>query len=93
MPPRPPLAPGANWQTDPILHEKPEFADLTKLALSVTFDVKPGRMVVFPAWLTHSVPVNASGHDRISFAFNLMFREYVRLASPALWRGTVKVDV
>ncbi len=175
MTPRPPLAPGANWQTDPILHEKPEFADLTKLAISagraaakflklkdqdlvvtglwgnvnppggrnsphthpnnflsgvyyvstpgnegrivfddpraqarvmmppiheftahngnnITFDVKPGRMVVFPAWLTHSVPVNASGHDRISFAFNLMFRDYVQNASPALWRGTVKID-
>ena len=48
-------------------------------------------MVLFPAWLTHSVPVNASGHDRISIAFNLMFRDYVEHASPALWKGTVRV--
>ena len=172
--PRPPLPAGANWQTDPTLHQHPDFDEVTKLAEragraaarflklkdrdlvvtglwanvnppggrnshhthpnnylsgvyyvstpgnegrivfddpraqarvmmppiteftahngnTITFDVKPGRMVLFPAWLTHSVPVNASGHDRISIAFNLMFRDYVEHASPALWKGTVRV--
>lgn len=56
-----------------------------------TLGVKEGRMVLFPGWLTHSVPVNASSDDRVSIAFNLMFRTYVEQASPALWKGTVKV--
>ena len=48
-----------------------------------TLEVKEGRMVLFPGWLTHSVPVNASSDDRVSIAFNLMFRTYVEQASPA----------
>ncbi len=59
---------------------------------NIVFDVKPGRLVLFPAWLTHSVPVNASEHERVSIAFNLMFRNYVAEASPALWRGRVRVN-
>jgi uncharacterized protein (TIGR02466 family) len=59
---------------------------------NIVFDVKPGRLVLFPAWLTHSVPVNASEHERVSIAFNLMFKNYVAEASPALWRGRVRVQ-
>jgi uncharacterized protein (TIGR02466 family) len=174
MSPRPPLAPGANWQTDPMIHRLPQFGELVALVEkaargaadflklkardlevtgcwanvnppggrnsshthpnnflsgvyyvatpasegrivfedprpqayvmmppvaeftpyngnNITFDVKPGRLVLFPAWLTHSVPVNRSNQDRVSIAFNLMFKNYVDEASPALWRGTVKV--
>lgn len=174
MTPRPPLAPGANWQTDPILHKLPQFAEIVQLVEragrgaveflklkcrdvvvtgcwanvnppggrnsshthpnnflsavyyvstpesegrivfedprpqayvlmppvaeftpyngnNVFFDVKPGRIVVFPAWLTHSVPVNRSAVERVSMAFNLMFPNYVNEASPAMWQGTVKV--
>lgn len=173
--PRPPLPAGANWQTDPILHRLPQFAELVRLieragrgaaeflklktrdlvvtgcwaninppggrnsshthpnnflsgvyyvstpegegritfedprpqayvmmppvtaftphnGNTITLEVKPGRMVLFPAWLTHSVPVNRSDQERVSIAFNLMFPGYVAEASPALWRGTVKVD-
>jgi uncharacterized protein (TIGR02466 family) len=57
----------------------------------VTFEVRPGRLVIFPAWLNHSVPINRTPHDRVSIAFNLMFPDYVTQASPALWRGTVPV--
>jgi uncharacterized protein (TIGR02466 family) len=172
--PRPTLPPGANWQTDPILHDHPDFAELMDVTLkaargavqflklkpmdlvvtgawanvnpsggrnsphthpnnflsavyyvaipegegrivfedprpqafvmmppverhgphnsnTVTFAVKPGRLVLFPAWLTHSVPVNRSGAERISVAINLMFKDYVEAASPALWKGTVRV--
>ena len=170
--PRPVLPPGANWQTDPMIHRLPQFADFvglverhaavvarflelksTELVMSgcwaninppggrnsvhshpnnflsgsyyvslpgghgsitfddprpqahvmmppstcrnaynsnvVTLDVKPGRMIFFPAWLSHSVPINRTGQDRVSIAFNLMFPNYVTDASPALWRGTV----
>jgi uncharacterized protein (TIGR02466 family) len=173
--PRPSLQPGTNWQTDPILHELPEFAELTDLIMkaagaaadilklksrqfavtgcwanvnppggrnsahthpnnylsgvyyvetpegegrivfddprpqafvmmppvtqftkftgnNVNFEVKPGRLVLFPSWLQHSVPTNKSAGDRITIAFNLMFQDYVERASPPLWRGTVPVD-
>src|SRR5688572_32572120 len=32
--PRPKVQPGANWQTDPILHTRPEFADFVGLVES-----------------------------------------------------------
>ena len=172
--PRPALPPGANWQTDPVLQDHPDFAELMELVLKaarkisdflevtakdlvitgawanvnppggrnsshthpnnflsavyyvdipegaaqITFEdprpqayvmmppvkafgpytsntvnvpVSPGRLVLFPAWLTHSVPVNPSSKDRVSIAINLMFRDYVEVASPALWKGTVQV--
>ncbi len=59
---------------------------------SITFEVKAGRMILFPAWLRHSVPVNRSNADRISIAFNLMVKDYLEEASPPLWRGTVPID-
>ncbi len=175
MTPRPALPPGANWQTDPVLHRLPQFAEFVSLVekagrgaveflklqhrdlvvtgcwanvnppdgrnsphthpnnfLSgvyyvatpasegrivfddprpqafvmmppvaqytpyngnhITFDVKPGRLVLFPAWLTHSVPLNRSTDDRVSIAFNLMFQRYVDESSPPLWQGTVRVS-
>lgn len=49
----------------------------------VTMQVKPGRLIIFPSWLSHSVPVNAKSEDRVSIAFNLMFPNYVKQASPA----------
>jgi uncharacterized protein (TIGR02466 family) len=170
--PRPPIPTGANWQTDPILHTLPQFAEFTALVEKVaaglvdflklttrdpvvtgcwanvnppgglnsahthpnnflsgvyyvatppgegrivfedprpqastllppvteytkftgnkvTVEAKPGRMVLFPAWLVHSVPVNRSKDDRISIAFNVMFKSYVEAASPPRWKGTV----
>ena len=59
----------------------------------VTFRVKAGRMVLFPAWLPHSVPLNRSEGNRISIAFTLMFRDYVADASAPLWQGSHPVTV
>lgn len=53
----------------------------------VTFEAKPGRLLVFPAWLGHSVPINKSRHNRISMSFNLMFRNYAEDLSVPLWKG------
>jgi len=53
----------------------------------VTLDVREGMLVMFPAWLEHSVPANNSETTRISVAFNLMFPDFgTRMASP-LWKG------
>jgi len=58
----------------------------------LTFKVRPGRLVMFPAWLKHSVPPNNSQRERISIACNLMFKNFVEESSPALWEGTVTLD-
>ncbi|KPK52536.1 MAG: 2OG-Fe(II) oxygenase family protein [Gammaproteobacteria bacterium] len=53
----------------------------------VTLDVREGMLVMFPAWLQHSVPPNLSDATRISVAFNVMFPDFgTRMASP-LWKG------
>jgi uncharacterized protein (TIGR02466 family) len=59
---------------------------------TITMDVVAGRIILFPAWLRHSVPVNRSNAERISIAFNLMVNDYISEASPPLWRGTVPID-
>lgn len=53
----------------------------------VALDVREGMLVMFPAWLTHSVAPNMSQDTRVSVAFNLMFPDFgTRMANP-LWRG------
>ncbi len=168
--PRPEIPRGTNWQTDPIIHTLPQFAEFVSLATKaayaaldflkvrkaellmsgawanvnppgglnsahthpnnylsgvyyvevpagtgairfddprpqahvmappvreqtafnaneLTVDVVPGRMVLFPGWLAHSVPVNQSGSDRISIAFNFMFGRFGEDMAAPLWKG------
>lgn len=60
-------------------------------AQKMTIDVKPGTLIFFPAWLTHSVDPNYAREERISVAFNLMFRDYVGTMGAPLWEGNLKV--
>jgi uncharacterized protein (TIGR02466 family) len=176
MGPQPPLAAGrSNWQTDPVLHRLPQFAEFvalvegaaqgaaeylklkssdlvvtgcwanlnppgahnpshnhpnnylsgvyyvaaaegaTRIAFEdprpqaqvmlppvtehtpyngnvVMVEAKPGRLLLFPAWLGHFVPTNRSSEDRVSIAFNLMFRNYADEISAPLWKGSTKID-
>lgn len=58
----------------------------------VSLDVSDGMLVMFPAWLQHSVAPNQSEITRISVAFNLMFPEFgTRMANP-LWQGDTAGD-
>jgi hypothetical protein len=50
-------------------------------------------MVLFPGWLVHQVPVNASAAERVSIAFNLMFRQFGETASAPLWKGRIPVTL
>ncbi len=52
-------------------------------------EVKVGRLVLFPAWLSHGVPANPNELERISISFNIMFGAYTETMSRPLWRGTV----
>ncbi|MDH3672622.1 MAG: 2OG-Fe(II) oxygenase family protein [Gammaproteobacteria bacterium] len=53
--------------------------------------VKEGMLVVFPAWLPHSVDVNQSDQERISISFNVMFSSFGEKMSKPQWIGNVKV--
>lgn len=55
----------------------------------MSVQVKPGRIVLFPSWLSHNVPVNRTEQERVSIAFNAMFTAFGETMSAPLWRGTL----
>jgi uncharacterized protein (TIGR02466 family) len=55
----------------------------------MTVQAKPGRFVLFPAWLSHSVPVNRTNQERVSIAFNAMFANFAETMGAPLWKGTL----
>ena len=57
-------------------------------ANQASIEAKPGRMIVFPAWLVHGVPANRSQQDRVSVSFNAMFSSFTETMSAPLWKPT-----
>jgi hypothetical protein len=53
----------------------------------VVVRVKDGTMLVFPAYLQHSVDASASEDERISISFNIMFSSIAENLSKPLWRA------
>jgi len=53
----------------------------------VEVETKPGRLVLFPAWLKHDVPTNLSDRERISVSFDMMFPRFTETMSIPLWKG------
>ena len=51
--------------------------------------VQNGTLIMFPAWLQHSVDANNSDKKRISASFNIMFSSYMETMSKPLWEGGV----
>src|SRR2546430_1654597 len=52
---------------------RPPVSELTSENTDqVVVRVKNGTLLIFPAYLPHSVDANASGHERITVSFNLM---------------------
>lgn len=51
----------------------------------VVVKVKNGTLLVFPAWLPHSVDANTSQKVRISISFNIMIHSYSEDLSKPLW--------
>lgn len=60
-----------------------------RTASSITVDTAPGRLIVFPAWLQHSVAVNHSNQMRISIALNLMLEDYALELSKPRFKNTL----
>jgi len=51
----------------------------------VVVRVRNGTLLLFPAWLPHSVDPNRSDPERTSISFNIMFSAYSATMSPPLW--------
>lgn len=51
----------------------------------VVVRVKNGTLLVFPAWLQHSVDANASNEERISISCNVMLSAFTENLSKPLW--------
>ncbi len=68
---------------------RPPVTELTaENADQVVVKVKTGTLLIFPAWLQHSVDANESEKERISVSFNTMFSSYTERMSKPLWEGT-----
>ena len=67
---------------------RPPVTELTaENADQVVVNVRNGTLLVFPAWLQHSVDPNRSDRERISVSFNVMFSSYSETISKPLWQG------
>ena len=53
-----------------------------------TVAIRPGTLILFPAWLSHSVPPNGSDQERVSLSFNMMFANFTEEVSPPKWQFT-----
>lgn len=65
---------------------RPPVTELTAYNTDqVVVAVANGTLLVFPAWLPHSVDANRSGRTRISVSFNLMFASFAETMAAPLW--------
>jgi ectoine hydroxylase-related dioxygenase (phytanoyl-CoA dioxygenase family) len=53
----------------------------------VVVKVDDGTMLIFPAWLPHSVDPNRSDRLRVSISFNIMLSAYAETISKPMWKG------
>jgi uncharacterized protein (TIGR02466 family) len=64
---------------------RPPVVELTAYNNDLTVvSVDEGTLLVFPAWLLHSVSINSAKERRISVSFNVMFVAYEETMSPPL---------
>ena len=73
-----------------IMPRPRQFTRLTANAADA--QSKPGRLLIFPAWLRHSVPANDGRTERISISFNLMFRQFAETMAAPMWNPTAGKD-
>ena len=65
---------------------RPPVRELTAdNADQVVIQIREGTLLLFPAWLQHSVDENRSAAERISIGFNIMFSDYAETMSPPAW--------
>jgi ectoine hydroxylase-related dioxygenase (phytanoyl-CoA dioxygenase family) len=65
---------------------RPPVTELTPYNTDqVVVSVSTGTLIVFPAWLPHSVDANESAKERISVSFNVMFAAFAETMGHPLW--------
>ena len=65
---------------------RPPVTELTAYNTDqVVVNVRKGTLLLFPAWLPHSVDANRSDKNRISISFNVMFGGFAETMSRPLW--------
>ena len=65
---------------------RPPVSELTAYNTDqVVVNVRNGTLLLFPAWLPHSVDANRSDRKRISISFNVMFGAFAETMSRPLW--------
>ena len=82
----------AGWALDAMdfnlysLVLRPAVTELTAYNTDqVVVAINTGTLIVFPAWLLHSVDANQSELPRISISFNVMFGEFPKTIGQPLW--------
>lgn len=60
---------------DTLMEHYPFWTNSQMFASKFQLYPKVGRLIVFPAWIKHSVLPNESNNDRISIAFNIIQSE------------------
>ncbi len=69
---------------------RPPVTELTNQnADQAVVTVTNGTLLMFPAYLTHSVPPNESNEPRTSISFNLMFSAFAENLSKPMWDASV----
>jgi uncharacterized protein (TIGR02466 family) len=65
---------------------RPPVTELTAANTDqVVVRVRDGTLLLFPAYLEHSVDANESGRERISVSFNVMFSSFAQNLGRPLW--------
>lgn len=65
---------------------RPPVTELTAANTDqVVVRVEPGTLLLFPAWLQHSVEANGSDRERISISFNMMFSGFAEQLAKPQW--------
>jgi uncharacterized protein (TIGR02466 family) len=73
-------------QASMIMPKPRQYTRLT--ANGANAQSKEGRLLIFPAWLKHTVPANDGQSERISISFNLMFKNFSETMAAPLWDAT-----
>ena len=73
-----------------IMPKPRQFTRLT--ANGADAESKEGRMLIFPAWLKHSVPANDGKEERVSISFNLMFTNFAETLAAPMWEASAGTE-
>ena len=72
----------------PIIVNNQRLGTIRMTANGADAESKEGRLLIFPAWVKHTVPANDGQSDRISISFNLMFANFTETMASPMWDAT-----